>query len=165
MPHGRQPAVAHQPQCGPLGYQAYPPLLFASLLLFFLMWSTPPHWLQHMPVLARPYPKTSNTHNFWTVAPKIMKFALTRSLFWDASFQKVSKNQKIVRGHTTLTKTGLVTPSIYGPLGVNKHIYNILSIPKQLCLLFVNIISFLCSFIIYFLNITPIIYLMSNQYQ
>jgi hypothetical protein len=41
------------------------------------------------------YPKTSNTHNFWTVAPKIMKFVLTRSLFQDASLQQKSKNLKI----------------------------------------------------------------------
>jgi hypothetical protein len=72
-----------------------------------------------MPALAKPYPKTSNTHNFWTVAPKIMKFALIQSLFRDASSQKVSKFPKIVWGQATLTKTGLVTLGTYGPLGVN----------------------------------------------
>jgi hypothetical protein len=40
---------------------------------------------------AQSSPKTSNSHNFWTVAPEIMKFALTRSLFWDASSQKFQK--------------------------------------------------------------------------
>jgi hypothetical protein len=45
-----------------------------------------------MPALARPYPKTSNTHNFLSIAPKIMKFVLTRSLLRDP-FGK--KNQEI----------------------------------------------------------------------
>jgi hypothetical protein len=94
-------------------------LFFASLPHFFLMWSTPPHWLQHMPTLARPCQKTSNIHNFWSVGPNIMKFVLKRSLRQDASLQKVSKNLKIVWGQATLTKTGLVTLGTYGPLGVN----------------------------------------------
>jgi hypothetical protein len=84
---------------------------FFSLALHYLCkWSTLAGWLQHMPALARPCPKTSNTHNFWTVSPKIMKFELTQSLFWDASSQKVSKNLKIVWDHTTQPKSGLVTP-------------------------------------------------------
>jgi hypothetical protein len=47
-----------------------------------------------------------------------MKFALTQSLFRDASLQKVSKNLKIVCGEATLTKTGLVTLGTFSPLGV-----------------------------------------------
>jgi hypothetical protein len=31
---------------------------------FFHMWSTPPHWLQHMPTLPRVLIKFSNTYNF-----------------------------------------------------------------------------------------------------
>jgi hypothetical protein len=92
---------------------------FSLALRYLCKWSTLVSWLQHMPTMARPCPKTSNTHNFWTVAPKIMKFALTRSLRRDASSQKVSKNLKIAWGQATLTKTGLVTPGTYGPLRVN----------------------------------------------
>jgi hypothetical protein len=51
-----------------------------------------------------------------------MKFALTRSLFRDASPQKVSKNLKIVRDHTTQPKTGLFPVGISGPLGVKNLI-------------------------------------------
>jgi hypothetical protein len=47
-----------------------------------------------------------------------MKFALTRSLFRDASSQKVSKNLKIVWDHTTQPKTGLSPVGTSGPLGV-----------------------------------------------
>ena len=48
-----------------------------------------------------------------------MKVVLTRSLFWDASPQKVSKNLKIVCGEVTLTKTDLVTPCTFSPLEIN----------------------------------------------
>jgi hypothetical protein len=64
---------------------------FSPILHFLRKWSTPSHWLQHMPALTRPSPKTTNTHNFWSVGPKIMKFVLTGSLLRDASSQKVSK--------------------------------------------------------------------------
>jgi hypothetical protein len=74
--------------------------------------------VQHMPALPRVHLKTSNTHNFWTVAPnKIMKFALTRSFFRDASSQKVSNNLKIVWDHTTQPRTGLSPVETSGPLG------------------------------------------------
>jgi hypothetical protein len=63
--------------------------------------------------------KTSNTHNFLSVAPKIMKFVLMWSLFRDAFGKKVSKNLKIVRDHATLPKTGLSHVGTVGPLGVN----------------------------------------------
>ena len=70
--------------------QHRPPFLCACLLLFlpptsifFYMWSTPPHWLQHMPALPRLLLKFSNMHNFWSVAPKITKFVVLRSSFWD----------------------------------------------------------------------------------
>jgi hypothetical protein len=72
-----------------------------------------------MPALRRVHLKTSNTHNFWSVAPKIMKFALTRSLFQDASSKKVSKNLKIVWDHTIQPKIGLSPVGTSGPLGVN----------------------------------------------
>ena len=61
---------------------------------YLCKWSTLAGWLQHMPTLARPCPKTSNIHNFWTVAPKIMKFVLTQSLFRHSSSQKVSRKSK-----------------------------------------------------------------------
>jgi hypothetical protein len=71
-----------------------------------------------MPALRIVHLKTSNTHNFWTVAPKIMKFALTQSLYWDASSEKVSKNLKIVWDHTTQPKIGLFSIGTSGPLRV-----------------------------------------------
>jgi hypothetical protein len=58
-------------------------LFISPAVLFFRMRSSPPGWLQHIPALPRVHLKTSNTHNFWSVAPKIMKFVLTRSLFRD----------------------------------------------------------------------------------
>jgi hypothetical protein len=72
-----------------------------------------------MPTLPRVHLKTSNTHNFWTVATKIMKFALMRSLFWDASSEKVSKKiLKIVWDHTTQPRIGLSLVGTSRPLGV-----------------------------------------------
>jgi hypothetical protein len=47
-----------------------------------------------------------------------MKFALMRSLFWDASSPKVSKSLKIVWDHTTQPKIGLFPVGTSGPLGV-----------------------------------------------
>jgi hypothetical protein len=95
------------------------PFFFASLPHFFLMGSTPPHWLQHMPALPRLLLKTSNTHNFWSIAPKIMKFALTRSVFRDA-FGKNSKVLKIVWFQTTLPKIGLAPVGPIHPLRVKQ---------------------------------------------
>jgi hypothetical protein len=73
-----------------------PPFLYIATfffqtpaLLFGHMWSTLFHWLQHMPALPKLLLKTSNTHNFWSVVPKIMKFVLTLSLFWDAFGKKI----------------------------------------------------------------------------
>jgi hypothetical protein len=40
--------------------------------------------------------KTSNTHNFLSVAPKIMKFAFMRNLFRYLLGIKKSKNIKVV---------------------------------------------------------------------
>jgi hypothetical protein len=74
-----------------------------------------------MPALPRVHLKTSNTHNFWTVVPEIMKFALTWSLFRDASSQKVSKNLKIVWDHTTQPRTDLSPVGTSGSLGVKVH--------------------------------------------
>jgi hypothetical protein len=64
--------------------------------------------------------KTWNSHNFWTVAPKIMKFVLTWGLFWDASSQKVSKNLKIVWDHTMQPIIGLSPVGTSRPLLVKK---------------------------------------------
>jgi hypothetical protein len=47
-----------------------------------------------------------------------MKFVLTRSLFRDASLQKVSKNLEIVWDHSTQPKTGLSPVGTSGALGV-----------------------------------------------
>ena len=48
--------------------------------IFLHMWSTLVGWLQHMPALPRLLLKFSNTHNFWSIGPKIMKFVLPQSL-------------------------------------------------------------------------------------
>jgi hypothetical protein len=61
-----------------------------------------------------------------------MKFALMRSLFRDASSQKVSKNLKIVCDEVTLTKTSLVTAGTFSPLGV-KRTYLFLSYNSYMC--------------------------------
>jgi hypothetical protein len=81
---GQQPTVADRPR-------RKPPFLCSCDLIFqtfapFLghMWSTLSHWFQQMPALPKLLLRTSNIHNFWSVAPKIMKFVLTWSLFWDA---------------------------------------------------------------------------------
>jgi hypothetical protein len=60
-----------------------------------------------------------------------MKFALTQRLFRDAFLQKVSKNLKIVYGEATLTKTGLVTPSTFNPLGLNVLSLILRQVPNQ----------------------------------
>jgi hypothetical protein len=44
------------------------------------MWSTLPHWLQHMPALPKFLQKTSNIHNFWSIGPKNTKVLLPWSL-------------------------------------------------------------------------------------
>jgi hypothetical protein len=95
LPLGRLPLAANQQSLaghgvGPWVVRLPPPPPFPPCPIFFLC-GQPSHWLQHMPALARPCPKTSNTHNFWSVGPKIMKFVLTRSLQRDAFSQKVSK--------------------------------------------------------------------------
>jgi hypothetical protein len=71
------------------------PIFFPPTSIFFLMWSTP-HWLKHMSALPKLLLKTSDTHNFWSVAPKIMKFVLTRSLLQDAFGKQILKILKIV---------------------------------------------------------------------
>jgi hypothetical protein len=96
----------------------YLEIIFSPALHFLHKWSTLAGWFQLMPALPIVHLKTSNTHNFWTVVPKIMKFALTRSLFRDASSQKVSKNLKIVWDHTTQPIIGLSPVGTSGPLGV-----------------------------------------------
>jgi hypothetical protein len=74
---------------------------------------------QHMPALPRVHLKTSNTHNFWTVASKIMKFVLMRSFIPRCIFTKSFKNLKIVWDHTTQPRIGLSLVGRSGPLGVN----------------------------------------------
>jgi hypothetical protein len=58
---GRRLASSHG--VGPLSC-TIGPLFLPPSPIFFLMWSTPPHWLQHMPALPRLLLKTSITHNF-----------------------------------------------------------------------------------------------------
>jgi hypothetical protein len=41
-----------------------PPFFSSFFPHFWALWSTPPHWLQHMPALPIVHLKTSNTHNF-----------------------------------------------------------------------------------------------------
>jgi hypothetical protein len=76
-----RPAGDHWSQAGPSSTpdQTLCPffwIFFPPALQILRMWSTLAGWLQHMPALAKPCPKTSNTHNFWFVGPKIMKFVL-----------------------------------------------------------------------------------------
>jgi hypothetical protein len=95
------------------------------------MWSTLSHWFQHMPALPKLLLKTSNIHNFWSVAPKIMKFVLMWSLFQDAFGKRNSKNLKIVWNQTTLPKTGLapvgpIRPFVdYGMWGLDPTHYKL----------------------------------------
>jgi hypothetical protein len=72
-----------------------------------------------MPALPNFSPKFSNTHNFWSVGPKIMKFVPSQSLFWGTYSQKVSKNLRIKGNQLALPKTGLSTVQTFGPLGDN----------------------------------------------
>jgi hypothetical protein len=81
-------------------------------------WSTHSYWFQHMPALPKLLLKTSNIHNFWSVVPKIMKFAFTQSLFRDAFGKNNSKILKIMWVETTLPKTGLAPVGLVRPLGV-----------------------------------------------
>jgi hypothetical protein len=85
---------------------------------FLHMWSTLPHWLEHMPALPKLLQKTSNIHNFWFVGLKNMKFVLPWSLLWSASSQKVSKNKNKNWDQVTMPKIGLSVVWIFGPLGV-----------------------------------------------
>jgi hypothetical protein len=78
----------------PFSVQVAPSFLHPSPLSWH-MWSTLSHWFQHMPAMPRLLLKFSNTHNFWSVAPKIMNFVLTQSLFRDAFGKK--KNSKILK--------------------------------------------------------------------
>jgi hypothetical protein len=52
-----------------------------------------------------------------------MKFVLTQSLLQGTFLQENSKNLIIICDQVTLLKTGLVTPSTYGPLGIILHVY------------------------------------------
>jgi hypothetical protein len=91
---------------------------YSYYLPFLRMWLTLASWLEDMPIVPRLLLKTSNTHNFWSVGPKIMKFVLTQSLLQGACSQKVSENLKVIWDQVTLPKSGLVTPSTFSPLGV-----------------------------------------------
>jgi hypothetical protein len=104
----RRPAAGGRPQVAswpwvnawPIGL-CFPfyEFFFPPALHLLRMWSTLVDWLQHMPTLARPYPRTSKTHNFWSVAPRIMKFTLTQSLFQEAFGKKNSKILKSVNSN------------------------------------------------------------------
>jgi hypothetical protein len=61
------------------------PLFSSFFLHFWALWVNSTSLAPAHAALPRLHLKTSNTHNFWTVAPKIMKFVLTQSLFQDAS--------------------------------------------------------------------------------
>jgi hypothetical protein len=76
-------------------------------------------WLQHMPALPRLLLKFSNTHNSWSVGPKIMKYVLPWSLLRDACSEKVPKNLKRIWDQVMLLKSGLATPGTFSTLGVN----------------------------------------------
>jgi hypothetical protein len=82
-PASSGPPIAGRRSPGPF-FCALPSLKKTLAPLFGHMWSTLFHWLQHMSTLPRLLLKTSNNHNFLSVAPKIMKFVLTRSLLQDA---------------------------------------------------------------------------------
>jgi hypothetical protein len=91
---------------------------------FFHMWSILASWFQHMPAQPKLGLKTLNIHNFWSVAPKIMKFVHTRSLFLD-TFGFCLNNLKIVWDHAMLPKTGLCPIGTSGPLGIKIQHANI----------------------------------------
>jgi hypothetical protein len=129
---GRPLTVYQSPGLGRPGVDGHRPLLhrspfWYSLAAFFLplasknlhMWSTLPHWLQHMPALPRLLLETSNIHNLWSVGAKNAFCFFLQSLLWDACSQKVSKNLKVVCAQVTQTKTGLSTVRTFSPLGVN----------------------------------------------
>jgi hypothetical protein len=75
-----------------------------------------------MPALPRVHLKTSNIHNFLTIAPKIMKFALTRSVFQDAFSQKSFKKSKNSVRSYDAAQNWFVPIGTSGPLGVKKRI-------------------------------------------
>jgi hypothetical protein len=94
---------------------------FLSLASFFFkpqhppfghFWSTLSDWFQHMPALPRLLFKTSNIHNFRSVVPKIMKFALNAKLSSRHIWTKKSKNS------VSLPKTSLAPVGPICPLGV-----------------------------------------------
>jgi hypothetical protein len=81
-------------------------------------------------------PKNSNTHNFWTIVPKIMEFVFMQSLFRDLVGKKNSKNLKIVWDHTIHPKTSLSPVGTSGPLGVKDgqpQENNLLNMPIVVC--------------------------------
>jgi hypothetical protein len=61
--------------------RAFTNFLIPVAHLFGLLWSTLVGWFQHMLALPRLLLKYSNTHNFRSVVPKIMKFVVPQSLF------------------------------------------------------------------------------------
>jgi hypothetical protein len=70
--HGRRLPTSSRRSLLP-GFPLLNPLAPSFLLFapkFFHMWSTLPHWLQHMPALPKLLLKTSNIHNFWFIGPK-----------------------------------------------------------------------------------------------
>ena len=83
------------------------------------------------PALSRLLLKTSNTHNFWFIGPRIMKFVLTQSLLRGACSRKVSKKIKTIWDQVTLPKSGLVTPSTFKTTGVN-HISTFITAQRYL---------------------------------
>jgi hypothetical protein len=87
---GQRPTIAWWLRPGALNS----PILAKVFFLLPSLWSTLVGWLQHMPTPPKLLLKTSNTHNFWSVGSKIMKFVLIQSLWQDASSQKSFKKSK-----------------------------------------------------------------------
>jgi hypothetical protein len=69
-----------------------PPNLLAHKI--FRMWSTLPHWLEHMPALPRLLLETWNIHNFWFVGPKNALFFLPAKLIARRMYTKCFKKSK-----------------------------------------------------------------------
>jgi hypothetical protein len=68
------------------------PLFFSFFPHFWILWSTPPHWLQPMPALSKLVLRIWNIHNFWSIGPKIMKFVFPKAnceMHVHKKFQKI----------------------------------------------------------------------------
>jgi hypothetical protein len=64
LPGWWRPTIAAFPYTGAPFLPGCFSFFFSFFPHFWALWSTPPHWLQHMPALPRLLLKTSNIHNF-----------------------------------------------------------------------------------------------------